>query len=142
MVLVDANVLLDLVTAPNAWAEWSLAQLRRAASACSLLANDVVFAEVSIGFRRVEEVERVFAEAEVALAPMPRPALFRAGKAFREYRRRGGSRTGVLPDFFIGAHAEVAGLRLLTRDPTRYRSYFPGVSLIAPDPLPPGSRPG
>lgn len=132
MVLVDANVLLDLVTAPNAWSDWSAGQLRRAAAAGPLLANDIVFAEVSIGFLRVEEVEGVFAKARVALAPMPRPVLFRAGKAFQEYRRRGGTKTGVLPDFFIGAHAEVAGLRLLTRDGGRYRSYFPGVALIAP----------
>jgi predicted nucleic acid-binding protein len=97
-----------------------------------LLANDVVFAEVSIGFLRMEDAEEVFTRAEAALAPMPRRALFRAGKAFHEYRRRGGTRTGVLPDFFIGAHAEAAGLRLLTRDGSRYRSYFPDVALIAP----------
>jgi predicted nucleic acid-binding protein len=132
MVLVDANVLLDLLTAPNDWADWSADQLRRVAAEGPLLANDVIFAEVSINFRHLAEVEAVFAEAGVALAPLPRPALFRAGKAFREYRRRGGLRTGVLPDFFIGAHAEVAGLRLLTRDAARYRSYFPGVPLIAP----------
>jgi hypothetical protein len=132
LVLVDANVLLDLVTGPNAWSEWSAAELRRAAATGPLFANDVVFAEVSIGFRRIEDAERVFAEAEVALAPMPRPALFRAGEAFHEYRRRGGTRAGVLPDFFIGAHAEAAGMRLLTRDGGRYRSYFPDVALIAP----------
>ena len=132
MVLVDANVLLDLVTGPNAWSEWSAGQLRLAVAKGPLLSNDVVFAEVSIGFLRVEEVEEVFASAQVALAPLPRPALFRAGKAFHEYRRRGGTKTGVLPDFFIGAHAEVAGLHLLTRDAGRYRSYFPEVALIAP----------
>jgi predicted nucleic acid-binding protein len=131
VVLVDANVLLDLVTAPNAWSDWSAAELRRAAAAGPLVANDVVFAEVSIGFVRMEDAEEVFTRAEVALAPMPRRALFRAGKAFHEYRRRGGTRTGVLPDFFIGAHAEAAGLRLLTRDGSRYRSYFPEVALIA-----------
>lgn len=132
MVFVDANVLLDLVTAPNAWSEWSRTELRRAAAAGPLIANDVVFAEVSIGFLLIEDTERVFAEAEVEVAPMPRPALFRAGKAFQEYRLRGGTRTGVLPDFFIGAHAEAAGMRLLTRNGSRYRSYFPDVPLIAP----------
>ena len=132
MVLVDANVLLDVVTGPNAWSDWSADQLRRAAATGPLFANDVVFAEVSIGFVRVEEAEEVFAEAKVAIAPMPRPALFRAGKAFHEYRRRGGTRTGVLPDFFIGAHAAVAGLPLITRDPRRYRTCFPGLTLIAP----------
>ena len=115
MVLVDANVLLDLVTAPNAWSDWSATQLLSAVAAGPLLANDVIFAEVSIGFLRAEEVERVFTKARVALEPMPHPALFRAGKAFQEYRRRGGTKTGILPDFFIGAHAEVAGMRLLTR---------------------------
>jgi len=132
VVLVDANVLLDLVTAPNAWSEWSLAHLREAAAAGALVANDVIFAEVSIGFEDLGEVERVFAEAEVTVSAIPHAALFRAGKAFRDYRRRGGGRTGVLPDFFIGAHAEVARLRILTRDASRYRSYFPEVDLIAP----------
>lgn len=132
MVLVDANVLLDLVTAPNEWSDWSAAQLRRAIAVGPLLANDIIFAEVSIGFLRMEQVEHVFARAEVKMEPMPRPALFRAGKAYREYRRRGGTKAAVLPDFFIGAHAEVAGLRLLTRDASRYRSYFPDVPLIAP----------
>ena len=132
MVLVDANVLLDLVTAPNDWSDWSRTELHRAAAAGPLFANDVVFAEVSIGFLLIEDVERVFAESGIAIAAMPRPAVFRAGKAFHEYRRRGGTRTGVLPDFFIGAHAEAAGMRLLTRDGGRYRSYFPDVPLIAP----------
>ena len=132
MILVDSNVLLDILTAPNAWAEWSLDQMRRAAAAGGLGINDVIFAEISINFAALSEVEQVVAEAEVVLLPIPRPALFRAGKVFRDYRRRGGTRTGVLPDFFIGAHAEAAGLRLLTRDATRYRSYFPGVELIAP----------
>jgi predicted nucleic acid-binding protein len=132
VVLVDANVLLDIVTAPNAWSDWSMEQLRLAAAAGCLFANDVVFAEVSIGFLNLAEVQGVFAKARVALEPMPRPALFRAGKAFQEYKRRGGTKTRVLPDFFIGAHAEVGGLRLLTRDSGRYRSYFPDVPLIAP----------
>lgn len=132
MVFVDAKVLLDVVTGPNTWSEWSADQFRQAAAPGPLFANDVVFAEVSIGFVRVEETEEVFAGAKVELAPMPRPALFRAGKAFHEYRRRGGTRTGMLPDFFIGAHAEAAGMRLLTRDGSRYRSYFPEVVLIAP----------
>lgn len=125
-------MLLDLVTAPNAWSDWSATQLQSAAAAGPLFANDVALAEVSIGFLRAEEVERVFTKAQVALEPVLRPALFRAGKAFQEYRRRGGTKTGVLPDFFIGAHAEVAGMRLLTRASGRYRSYFPDVALIAP----------
>ena len=132
MVLVDSNVLLDLLTSPNPWADWSADQLRRAAETEGLCANTVVFAEISINFEMLEEVEQVLAEAEIVMLPIPHRALFRAGKAFRDYRRRGGTRTGVLPDFFIGAHAEAAGFRLLTRDVARYRAYFPTLRLIAP----------
>ena len=132
MVFVDANVLLDLVTGPNAWPERSAGQPRRAAAAGPLFANYVIFVEVPIGFLRIEDAEQVFAEAKVALSPMPRPALFRAGRAFHGHRLRGGTRTGVLPDFLIGARAETAGMRLLTRDGGRSRSYFPDVALIAP----------
>lgn len=132
MVLVDSNILLDILTAPNPWAEWSLDQLGRAAASEGLCANAVIFAEVSIGFQELAEVEATLADAEVAVLPIPPAALFRAGKVFQAYRRRGGTRTGVLPDFFIGAHAELAGLRLLTRDVARYRTYFPTVDLIAP----------
>lgn len=132
MVLVDSNVLLDILTAPNPWADWSLDQLGRAAATEGLCANAVIFAEVSIGFQDLAEAEQTLAEAEVAVLPIPQAALFRAGKVFQAYRRRGGTRTGVLPDFFIGAHAEASGLRLLTRDVARYRAYFPAVGLIAP----------
>src|SRR3954467_5122212 len=110
MVLVDSNILLDILTAPNAWTAWSLQQLRQAADTDGIGINGVVFAEVSIGFQALAEVDQVLAEADMAVLPIPRRALFRAGKAFRDYRRRGGSRTGVLPDFFIGAHAEAAGM--------------------------------
>jgi predicted nucleic acid-binding protein len=130
--LIDANVLLDLVTHGNPWQDWSADMLRRVAASSRLIVNDVIYAEVSIGFRAIEEVDAVLAETRAAIAPIPRPALFRAGKAFREYRRRGGTRTGVLPDFVIGAHAEASGLRLLTRDAARYRTYFPDVVLITP----------
>ena len=132
MVLVDSDVLLDILTAPNPWAEWSLEQLGRAAATEGLCANAVIFAEVSISFQELAEAEETLAEAEVAILPIPHAALFRAGKVFQAYRRRGAARTGVLPDFFIGAHAEVSGLRLLTRDVARYRTYFPTLDLIAP----------
>ena len=131
-VLVDANVLLDVVTARQPWAGWSEDAMRQAARTGALWINDVVFAEVSVGFRVQAELDAVLDEVGMVLAPTPRAALFRAGKAFQAYRRRGGTRTGVLPDFFIGAHAEIEGLRLLTRDATRYRTYFPDLSLIAP----------
>jgi predicted nucleic acid-binding protein len=97
-----------------------------------VLINDVVYAELSVGFLRLEELEEVLAIAQVDTAPIPREAQFLAGKVFQRYRGGGGSRTGVLPDFFIGAHAAVAQIPLLTRDVRRYRTYFPNVPLIAP----------
>lgn len=132
MTLIDTNVLLDLVTDDPTWADWSIRQLDAAAERGRLLINDVVYAELSIRFPRAEDVEDMLAEAGVIVAPIPRPALFLAGKAFQRYRTSGGARLGVLPDFFIGAHASVAGLPLLTRDVQRYRTYFPSVELIAP----------
>lgn len=133
MTLVDTNLLLDLVTDDPRWAEWSQRQLEAAALRGRLLINDVVYAELSIGFRRIEEVDRVLAGAGLTIAPIPRPALFLAGKVFQRYRAAGGTRTGVLPDFFIGAHAAVEGLTLLTRDARRFRRYFPTLSLITPE---------
>ena len=97
-----------------------------------VLINPVIYAEFSIGYARIEEVDQVLADVDLKLAETPRPALFLAGKAFQLYRARGGARTGVLPDFFIGAHAAVAGFALLTRDPRRYKAYFPSVELLAP----------
>lgn len=132
MTLVDSNVLLDLVTDDSHWSDWSLARLEEAALAGPILINDIVYAETSIRYERIEDLDAMLAEAMIAIAPAPRPAQFLAGKAFRRYRRQGGTRTGVLPDFFIGAHAAVEGWSLLTRDAGRYRSYFPGVTLIAP----------
>ena len=132
MTLVDTNVLLDLVTDNADWAEWSQRQLEAAAVRGPVLINDVVYAELSVGFLRMEEVNEVLAIAQVETAPIPREALFLAGKVFQRYRAGGGTRTGVLPDFFIGAHAAVAQLPLLTRDVRRYRTYFPTLRLIAP----------
>jgi predicted nucleic acid-binding protein len=132
MVLVDANVLLDLVTDDPVWFSWSQARLEEAALAGSILINDIVYSEISTRYRRVEDVDAMLARAIVDIAPMPRAALFLAGKAFLQYRANGGSRNGVLPDFFIGAHASVEGWPLLTRDVRRYRTYFPTVQLIAP----------
>ena len=132
MILVDTNVLLDVVTDHAEWADWSQRQLEAAAVRGPVLINDVVYAELSVGFLRLEELEEVLAIAQVDTAPIPREALFLAGKVFQRYRGGGGSRTGVLPDFFIGAHAAVAQIPLLTRDVRRYRTYFPSVPLIAP----------
>jgi predicted nucleic acid-binding protein len=130
--LVDTNVLLDLVTDDADWADWSLARLEEAALAGPIFINDIVYAETSIRYDRIEDLDAMLAEAAIEIAPPPRAALFLAGKAYRRYRVAGGTRSGVSPDFFIGAHAAVAGCPLLTRDAERYRSYFPRVTLIAP----------
>jgi predicted nucleic acid-binding protein len=132
VVLIDTNVLLDVVTNDPQWADWSQNRLEAAALGDALAINAVVYAELSIGFRRIEEVEAVLAKAQVAVEEIPREALFLAGKAFQRYKARGGMRTGVLPDFFIGAHAAVLGVPLLTRDARRYRDYFPKLELLAP----------
>ena len=133
MTLVDTNVLLDIATNDPNWAAWSMRQLDAAAIRGPVLINAVVYAEFSIGYARIEEVDKVLAEAGFELVETPRPALFLAGKAFERYRAQGGARRGVLPDFFVGAHAAVAGFVLLTRDARRYRAYFPSLELIAPD---------
>jgi Predicted nucleic acid-binding protein, contains PIN domain len=133
MTLIDTNVLLDLATNDSVWADWSVRQLDRAAVKGPLVINDVVYAELSVGFERIEELDELLDEAGITLDEIPREALFLAGKAFRRYRAVGGARSGVLPDFFIGAHAAVLGLPLLTRDAKRYRTYFPSVVLITPD---------
>lgn len=132
MILVDTNVLLDVVTDDPKWADWSQHQLESAALRDRLAINGVIYAELSIGFARIEELDGMLEEAGIALAGIPQPALFLAGKVFRDYRQRGGVKTGVLPDFFIGAHAAVSRSSLLTRDAARYRTYFPTASLIAP----------
>lgn len=133
MTLVDTNVLLDVATNDPTWSHWSLQQLDAAAMRGRMLINAVVYAEFSIGYTRIEEAERVLANAGLDLIEIPRPALFLAGKVFQRYRAQGGSRTGVLPDFFIGAHAAITQLPLLTRDPRPYRTYFADISLIAPN---------
>jgi len=132
VILVDTNVLLDLVTDDPNWSEWSLARLEEAALNGQVLINDVVYAETSIRYQRIEELDAMLAEAMIEIAPTPRPALFLAGKVFQRYRAAGGRRSGVLPDFFIGAHAAIQGWPLLTRDARRYRTYFPKLTLIAP----------
>jgi predicted nucleic acid-binding protein len=130
--LVDTNVLLDLVTDDPVWAVWSARQLRRLSTRSSLIVNSVIYAELSVGYDHVDEVDAALDAAGVELVEIPRAALFLAGRAFQSYRARGGTRTSVLPDFFIGAHAAIQGLSLLTRDARRYRSYFPTIELITP----------
>ena len=134
MTLVDTNVLLDIVTDDPNWANWSIEQLETASVEGPLLVNDVVYAELAVRYGRIEDLEAFLNQAGIEIAPIPRPALFLAGKVFTQYRRSGGVRTGVLPDFFIGSHAAVSRLPLLTRDVGRYRAYFPSLMLIAPSP--------
>ena len=131
-ILVDSNVVLDVVTEDPHWSDWSRAALATAGDNTVLVTNPIIFAEVSAGFLRIEELEQVFPPLLFRREPLPYEAAFLAGKCFMNYRARGGARTSPLPDFFIGAHAAVAGYRLLTRDARRYRTYFPGLELIAP----------
>jgi predicted nucleic acid-binding protein len=130
--LVDSNVLLDLMTSDPVWASWSMAALADAAESGPLFINPIIYAEVSVRFTRVEDLDEALPVDEFRRLPLPWEASFLAGKAFVAHRRRSRSARSTLPDFFIGAHAAVTELALLTRDERRYRSYFPSVRLISP----------
>ena len=132
MIFVDTNILLDVANADPRWSEWSVAQLEAASLRGPILVNDVVYAEFAVRYEKIAEADEFLTEAGLELVPMPRAALFLAGKAFLRYRRAGGAKTGVLPDFFIGAHASVLGVPLLTRDGRRYLHHFPNLQLITP----------
>jgi predicted nucleic acid-binding protein len=132
MLLVDTNVLVDVLQDDPQWADWSIGQLRAQARIHELAINAVVYAEVSLSFSTIELLDRTVATMQLTLREIPRPALFLAGKAHLQYRRRGGVRAQVLPDFFIGAHAAVEGWPLLTRDAERFRTYFASLEVIAP----------
>jgi predicted nucleic acid-binding protein len=132
LTLVDTNVLFDLLTADDAWSGWSLAAMEAASIDGPLLINDVIYAELSARYEAIEPLDDFIRETRLERAPMPRAALFLAGKAYLRYRASGGTRTGVLSDFFIGAHASVLDIPILTRDIRRYRTYFPAVRLISP----------
>jgi predicted nucleic acid-binding protein len=132
VILVDANVLIDVAMDDPVWADWSEEQLDGSALQDKLAINDVVYAELSVRYARVTELDAMLRQFDIDLAPTPREALFIAAKAYQRYRAAGGIRTGALPDFFIGAHTLVAGVSLITRDAARYRTYFPGIRLITP----------
>ncbi len=132
MLLVDTNVLVDVLQNDPQWAEWSIGQLRAQAKLHELAINPVVYAEMSLSFATIEALDAVVTRMELSLQQIPKPALFLAAKAFAQYRRRGGNKAQVLPDFFIGAHAAVQGWPLLTRDARRFRTYFPGMEVLAP----------
>lgn len=130
--LIDTNVLFDFLSEDAEWFDWSAAMLSEAAERGPIVINPIVYAEVSVRYDRIEDVEQALSAEYFIRAPLPWEAAFVAAKCFERYRRRGGRRHSALPDFFIGAHTAVAGLTLLTRDPRRYRTYFPKLKLIAP----------
>jgi len=132
-VLVDSNVLLDVMTEDEHWLAWSSGVLERHGEQDILCINPVIYAEVSIRFEKIEELEATLPAELIERLPIPYEAAFLAGKCFVDYRRRGGKRLSTLPDFFIGAHAAVEGMPLITRDTKRYRTYFPRLRLICPE---------
>jgi predicted nucleic acid-binding protein len=131
--LVDSSVILDIVTGDPDWGQWSEGALARAGDEGQLVINPIVYAEVSVGFDQIEELDDAVPADDFRREALPYEAGFLAGKAFLAYRRRGGHKRSPLPDFYIGAHSAVRGYRLLTRDAARYRTYFPTVTLISPD---------
>lgn len=130
--LVDSNVILDILTEDETWLEWSADALARSAEAGRLAINPIIYAEVAIRFSTIEKLDEVVAENYFAREPLPWEAAFLAGHAFLRHRGRGGTKVHPLPDFYIGAHAAVESLTLLTRDPRRYRTYLPRLSLVTP----------
>lgn len=130
--LVDSNVLFDYFSEDDEWCDWSAAMIVQAAEAGGVAINSVIYAEVSVRFGSMEEVDLVLPDSYFRHLSLPREAAFLAGKCFSAYRRRSGTKRSPLPDFFIGAHAAVAGMTLLTRDPRRYRTYFPKLKIVSP----------
>jgi predicted nucleic acid-binding protein len=132
-VMVDSNVLLDLATEDPLWCAWSAAVVESVADRFRLVINAIIYAEVSAGYSQIEDLDARLPESVFKREPIPYEAAFLAGQSFLIYRRRGGTKRSPLPDFFIGAHAAVAGYQLLTRDTARYRTYFPKLPLITPN---------
>ncbi|MFL1376247.1 MULTISPECIES: type II toxin-antitoxin system VapC family toxin [unclassified Nocardiopsis] len=130
--LVDANVLLDVFTEDPNWGEWSVQALADAADQGPLIINPIIYAEISVRFTRIEDLEELLVD-DFVRADLPWDAAFLAGKCHSRYRKQGGVKTAPLPDFYIGAHAAVSGFQLLTRDARRFRTYFPTVKLISPN---------
>ena len=130
--LVDTNVLLDIIQDDATWADWSISQLQSQSKVYQLVINPVIYAEISLAFERIEALDKLLADMQLPMLELPKPALFLAAKAFLAYRRRGGLKRNVLSDFYIGAHAAVMDWPVLTRDRSKYETYFPVVKLIAP----------
>lgn len=133
MTLVDSNVLVDVISKDQTWLDWSITQLEHCTQTGPLYVNAIVYAELAVKMESEDAVDSALQIFGATLIPIPKSALFLAAKVFGQYRRAGGTRASTLPDFFIGAHAQVTGLPLLTRDIGRYRTYFPKVKLIAPE---------
>jgi predicted nucleic acid-binding protein len=131
--LVDSNIILDIFLDDPVWAEWSEAALSEYALHTPLFINQIIYSEISIGFEKIEELETAILSGGFQMLEIPKEALFLAGKAFLNYRKRQGEKRSPLPDFYIGAHAAVSGLELITRDKKRYQTYFPTVSIISPE---------
>ena len=132
MILVDSNIWIDIMGSPSEWSDWSAGQLKLARAQGSIVTNPVIYAEMAAAFDEKATLDAFLQPLKIKYMPLTEQAAYLAGQAFWDYRRRKGSKTGVLPDFFIGAHALAEGWTLLTRDATRYRSHFPGVKLISP----------
>lgn len=131
-ILVDSSVILDILTEDERWFAWSAKTLADCANSNILAVNPIIYAEVSIRFEKVEELDAALPSVYFRRLPLPWEAAFLAGKCFLEYRRKGGQKRSPLPDFYIGAHAQISGMTLLTRDAARYRTYFPTLQIIAP----------
>ena len=131
-VFVDSCVLLDLFTNNPSWVEWSESILEKYSQTNTLYINSIVYTEISIGFNKVEEVEKAISQLGIKVLEIPREALFLTGKAYLKYRKNKGTKNSPLPDFFIGAHVSVEKFDLITRDTNKYKTYFPQVKLIHP----------
>ncbi len=132
-ILIDSCILLDLFTNDPNWGDWSESILDEYSQTNTLYINSIIYTEISIGFRKIEELEEAIAQLGVKVLEIPREALFLTGKAFLKYRRNKGTKNAPLPDFFIGAHASVSKFRLITRDIAKYKTYFPQIKLVCPD---------
>ena len=132
-ILVDANVILDIFTNDKLWADWSESILNQYSATHILYINDIIYTEISVGFKHIKEVEEAIMKCGFQILPMPKEALFLAGKTFLKYRKNKGTKRSPLPDFYIGAHAAVNGLNIITRDTQRFKTYFPTVTLISPE---------
>ncbi len=133
IILIDSCIVTDLVNPESTWFEWSASTLERLDNNNSMVINSIIYAECSVGFTRIEEVESLFQTLDFTMKAIPKDALFLAGKAFLQYKKRKGEKGNVLPDFFISAHAAVSGYTLISRDKGRFSTYFPSVQLITPE---------